>query len=612
FTTIAGHSRHYVAALDGVTGALSTWDPSPNNPVNGLQVSGDAVYFVGRFTSVGSGPRGRGAAAGIDGTTLAWNPEADAEIEALFVDGSRVYLGGVFDMVGGVPRARLAAVDATTGAVENTFAPVLSGSTPVVYRIDVQDGTVFFGGRFSAVDGSTRNSAAAVRAAPGAMDDGQLLGWNPDVSGQIYDLDAFGDDVYLAGNFGSVGGTSRPDIAMVDSLPAGGALRSWSPADVSGGDVSVIDTSETTVLFGGNLYDLDGVSIGAALYPAAGLTGVPPPPTTPRLQVRGSTLTIDWAAPPLGARPTSYVIEGGTAPGLANLAAFSTGNPATRFSAPGLGAGTYYLRMRSANPFGVSVTTEEQAFVVGAAGCSGPPRAPVDLAAAVAGTAVTLTWREAPQSIVSGYRLIVGSTSGGRELGVFDLGAATSYTTSAPVGAFFVRLFAVNACGMGPTSAETAVVVGAPVVPPTAPFGLESTVSGATVSFTWAAPPVAPGPFTYRLEAGSAPGLSNLATLPVSATTVAVPGVPSRSILRARAGSGAWRRRPGGQRTRGGRAVDPASERRAPACRRAGRGLGHGISFGDGRHVASARTHGSPSLPGSVLPVPRGSARSAG
>ena len=30
------------------------------------------------------------------------------------------------------------------------------------------------------VNGSSRNNAAAVKANPGAMDDGTLLGWNPD------------------------------------------------------------------------------------------------------------------------------------------------------------------------------------------------------------------------------------------------------------------------------------------------------------------------------------------------------------------------------------------------------------------------------------------------
>ena len=254
--------------------------------------------------------------------------------------------------------------------------------------MDVLGDTVFFGGRFSMVNGSSRNNAAAVKAAPGVMDDGTLLGWNPDVGGDIYDIDAFGDDVYLVGGFGTVGGSSRPGIAMVDALPTGGALRAWRPVDVAGGSVSVIDASDTAVLFGGLLYDLNYLYIGAVLYPEAGLPGVPPPPTTPRARLRGSALTIDWGAPPLGARPSSYVIEAGTGPGLANIASVGTGTSATTLSAAGLGPGTYYFRMRSQNGAGVSGVTAEQAFVVGAAGCTAPPAPPVDLAATVTGANV--------------------------------------------------------------------------------------------------------------------------------------------------------------------------------------------------------------------------------
>src|SRR5690606_24476750 len=151
----------------------------------------------------------------------------------------------------------------------------------VVYRVDVQNDIVYFGGDFGSVDGSTRNNAAAVRIDAGGAGDGELQGWNPNVGGPIYDLDAFGEVVYLAGGFGSVDGESRPGIAMVDSSATGGALASWHPEDVNGGAVSVIDTSETAVLFGGRLDDSNGIEVGAVLYPQASLAGAPRPPTTP-------------------------------------------------------------------------------------------------------------------------------------------------------------------------------------------------------------------------------------------------------------------------------------------------------------------------------------------
>ena len=215
----------------------------------------------------------------------------------MFVTTTRAYVGGQFSTLGGVAHVRLGAVDSTSGAQVAAFAPTVNGT---IYRVDLENNLLFFGGSFDLVNGSTRNNAAAVRLNAGMPDDGMLQAWHPDVSGPLYDIDAFGDIVYLAGGFGSVGGESRPGIAMVDGLANGGALRSWAPDDVSGGAISVIDASETAVLFGGLLYDANWVEIGAVLYPNAASAGAPRPPTTPRVLVRGSQLTLTWSAPPLG------------------------------------------------------------------------------------------------------------------------------------------------------------------------------------------------------------------------------------------------------------------------------------------------------------------------
>lgn len=64
----------------------------------------------------------------------------------------------------------------------------------------------------------------------------------------------------------------------------------------------------------------------------AGLTGA----------TSGSTVTLTWSAV---AGATHYVIEGGSAPGLANLAAFTVSG--TSLVVPGVPRGTYYLRIRA-------------------------------------------------------------------------------------------------------------------------------------------------------------------------------------------------------------------------------------------------------------------------
>jgi murein DD-endopeptidase MepM/ murein hydrolase activator NlpD len=71
---------------------------------------------------------------------------------------------------------------------------------------------------------------------------------------------------------------------------------------------------------------------------------------------------------------------------------------------------------------------------------------------------------------------------------------------------------------------------------PPPPTGFAATATaGGLVTLTWT-PPAGAGPFTYIIEAGSGPGLANLATVPVTTSTVSFAGVPSGTYyLRVRA-----------------------------------------------------------------------------
>jgi hypothetical protein len=174
----------------------------------------------------------------------------------------------------------------------------------------------------------------------------------------------------------------------------------------------------------------------------------------------GSNVSLSWRAPSTGGSPTAYVIEAGSASGLANLANFSTGNTATSFSAAGIGAGAYYIRVKAANAAGTSGASNESLLIVGGGACSSAPGAPSGFAASASGSTVTLRWNAAAGNPTT-YVVEAGSAPGLSNLANSDLGSpATSYiATGVGRGTYYVRMRGKNACGTGPASNETLLVV---------------------------------------------------------------------------------------------------------------------------------------------------------
>ena len=240
-------------------------------------------------------------------------------------------------------------------------------------------------------------------------------------------------------------------------------------------------------------------------------------------QVVGSTVTLSWDAS-FGA--TGYRIEAGSGPGLTDLGQLSAGG-ATTLSVPGVPAGNYFVRVRATNAAGVSAASPDIVVTVGAS-CA-LPSAPTGLTAGVAGTAVTLQW-----SGTGPFRLEAGTAPGTFNAFAGDVGSATTLAASAPAGVYYARVHARNGCGLSLPSNEALIAV----LVPDAPTALTVSTIESNVTLRWTAP--APAPAGYVVEAGSAPGLDNLASLPLggATTTLPVPGVPDGTYyVRVRAAS---------------------------------------------------------------------------
>jgi predicted phage tail protein len=234
--------------------------------------------------------------------------------------------------------------------------------------------------------------------------------------------------------------------------------------------------------------------------------------------VSGSSLALSWTAPSSGAAPAWYVIEAGSFSGSRDFVQ-STGSVGTTFTADGVGAGTYFVRVRAASAAGESAASNEVIVVVGGrtrtAPRTGSPAAPTGLVTAVSGSTVTFAWN-APTTggTPRTYRLDAGSSVGQSDLASFSTGnTATSVTVpGVPAGTYYVRVRTVNEFGTSGASNEVVAFVSgassACSAPPSAPGALRFTTRGSTVTLGWNG--AGGAPTSYIVEAGSQPASADL------------------------------------------------------------------------------------------------------
>jgi hypothetical protein len=168
--------------------------------------------------------------------------------------------------------------------------------------------------------------------------------------------------------------------------------------------------------------------------------------------VTGTTVVLNWNAPSTGGPVTNYVVEAGSAPGLANLAVSATAGAQTSMAFSGVPFGTYYVRVRAQNALGSGGPSNEITVAV----ICPLPAAPTNLGLTQSGSSVTFTWQASGGA--TSYLLVVGSAPGASDLLVSDVGLTTSLTATGPPGTYYVRLLAQNACGNSAGSSNEVVV----------------------------------------------------------------------------------------------------------------------------------------------------------
>ncbi|MCA1586623.1 MAG: matrixin family metalloprotease [Acidobacteria bacterium] len=259
--------------------------------------------------------------------------------------------------------------------------------------------------------------------------------------------------------------------------------------------------------------DIDGLR---AIYPAVASGPTPPlAPTTFGGTVSLNTVTLQWTAATSGGPAETYVIEAGSAPGLANLAVLLVNAPSTTTTVGNVPQGVYYVRVRAQNVIATSGPSPEAIITVGPCTLPGSPQG---FMAGTNDTLVSLAWGAPPAGgPVQGYTLAVGSAPGLSNLLVQPLPASpTAFGGRAAYGEYYARLFARNSCGAGPATPDIVIRVQPCVAAPNPPSSLAFTRNGNQVNFSWTPPAGGPPPLRYVFVVGSAPGAADLLVQPTS------------------------------------------------------------------------------------------------
>ncbi len=191
--------------------------PTEFLPIQAMTVVGSTLYLGGFFDLLNGQPRTNLAAVDLGSGALAgWAPAVDGRVGTLApASGGSVYVGGAFRRIAGAARSALAEVDAAGAAM--AWSP--QAHSVDVQTISVRDGTLFVGGLSAVAGGVPRENLAAF-----SLDTDEVLEWAPVPNSEVLDLATNGINVF-AGVTVSEHQFWLPGVVAFDAVT--GARSSW-------------------------------------------------------------------------------------------------------------------------------------------------------------------------------------------------------------------------------------------------------------------------------------------------------------------------------------------------------------------------------------------------
>ncbi len=302
---------------------------------------------------------------------------------------------------------------------------------------------------------------------------------------------------------------AAPGVLANDNANGGGALTAALVSNVTNGTLTLgangsVSYTPNFGFAGSDSFTYRAVSAGGNGNVATVTIAVAPPtnvqaPYNFRVDsIVGNTVTLRWDALPIGPQASTFILEGGAAPGQV-LASIPTGNPAPIYTivAP---TGSWFIRMRGQLGSDTSAVSNEVPLFVNV---PVTPSAPSSLTGLVNSSTLDLSWKNtfgggAPSGMVLD---VTGSATVSLPMGVTDRFSFTPV----PGGSYTFRVLETNGGGASPASDPvTLTFPGGCTGAPETPRNFLGYHIGSTVYVIWDPPASGAAPTSYLLDVSGA------------------------------------------------------------------------------------------------------------
>jgi hypothetical protein len=245
FSSVGGQSRNNLAAIDTITGNVTSWNPNANHLVRVLLIHENKIYLGGDFTTLSGQLRNHLAAVDTFGNITSWNPGANSIVTTMAAYGNTIYSGGAFTTAGGTTRNYFAAFDTVNGNVTS----LNPNPNNTINSIAINGNTLILGGDFTKIGGVEKNYIATIDAFSGTP-----TSWPCEAESVVEVIAMNGNELYVGGGFQSIGGRARKNIAAIDATT--GLVTNWNPK--ANNNVNSISLKNSKIFVGGQFDTIGG------------------------------------------------------------------------------------------------------------------------------------------------------------------------------------------------------------------------------------------------------------------------------------------------------------------------------------------------------------------